>query len=44
MNFDIEKDWIEDKGSVFGLFVNKLFISSLLYVDLVSFIIVIRDL
>lgn len=44
MNFDIEKDWIEDKGSVFGLFVNKLFISSLLYVDLMSCDIVIRNI
>lgn len=43
MNSDTEKDWIEDKGSVFGLFANKLLTSSSLHVDLVSSITVIRD-
>lgn len=43
MNSDTEKDWIENKGSVFVLFVNKLLISSSLHVDLVSCITVIRD-
>lgn len=43
INSDTEKDWIENKGSVFVLFVNKLLISSSIHVDLVSSITVIRD-
>lgn len=43
INSDTEKDWIEDKGSVFGLFVNKLVISSSFNVDLVICITVIRN-
>lgn len=43
INSDTEKDWIEDKGSVFGLFANRLLISSSLHVDLMSCNIVIRN-
>lgn len=43
MNSDTEKDWIEDKGSVFGLFANKLLTSSSLHVDLMSCNTVIRN-
>lgn len=36
INSDTEKEWIENKGSFFVLFANKLLISSSLHVNLMS--------
>lgn len=43
INSDTEKDWIEDKGSFFVLFANKLLFSSSLHVDLMSCNTVVRN-